>query len=77
MWERGSGETMACGSGACAVAVAANEAGLVPAATVVRFPGGALEVERLESGEVLLTGDVERVFEGSVDLDRLRGRVRT
>ena len=72
MWERGSGETMACGSGACAVAVAANEAGLVPAATVVRFPGGALEVERLESGEVLLTGDVERVFEGSVDLDRLR-----
>ncbi len=77
VWERGSGETMACGSGACAVAVAANEAGLVPAATVVRFPGGALEVERLESGEVLLTGDVERVFEGSVDLDRLRGRVRT
>ncbi len=77
VWERGSGETMACGSGACAVAVAANEAGLVSAATVVRFPGGALEVERLESGEVLLTGDVERVFEGSVDLDRLRGRVRT
>ena len=77
VWERGSGETMACGSGACAVAVAANEAGLVPATTVVRFPGGALEVERLESGEVLLTGDVERVFEGSVDLDRLRGRVRT
>ena len=77
VWERGSGETMACGSGACAVAVAANEAGLVSATTFVRFPGGALEVERLEGGEVLLTGDVERVFEGSVDLDRLRGRVRT
>ena len=77
VWERGSGETLACGSGACAVAVAANEAGLVPAATVVRFPGGALEIERQESGEVLLTGDVERVFEGSVDLDRLRGRVHT
>jgi diaminopimelate epimerase len=76
VWERGSGETMACGSGACAVAVAANEAGLVPTRTVVRFPGGALEVERLESGEVLLTGEVERVFEGVVDLDRLRGRVR-
>ena len=44
--------------------------------TVVRFPGGALEVERLESGEVLLTGEAERVFEGVVDLDRLRGRVR-
>ncbi len=76
VWERGSGETMACGSGACAVAVAANEAGLVPDRTVVRFPGGALEVERLESGEVLLTGEAERVFEGVVDLDRLRGRVR-
>ncbi|MGZ6544563.1 MAG: diaminopimelate epimerase [Actinomycetota bacterium] len=76
VWERGSGETMACGSGACAIAVAANEAGLVPNRTVVRFPGGALEVERLESGEVLLTGEAERVFEGVVDLDRLRGRVR-
>jgi diaminopimelate epimerase len=43
----------------------------------VRFPGGALEVERLESGEVLLTGEAARVFEGVVDLDRLRGRVRT
>ena len=76
VWERGSGETMACGSGACAVAVAANEAGLVPTRTVVLFPGGALEVERLESGEVLLTGEAERVFEGVVDLDRMRGRVR-
>jgi diaminopimelate epimerase len=76
VWERGSGETMACGSGACAVAVAANEAGLVPNRTVVRFPGGALEVERLQSGEVLLTGEAERVFEGVIDLDRLRGRVR-
>jgi diaminopimelate epimerase len=77
VWERGSGETMACGSGACAVAVAANEAGLVPRSTVVRFPGGSLEVERLESGEMLLTGDAERVFEGVVDLDHLRSRVRT
>lgn len=76
VWERGSGETMACGSGACAVAVSANEAGLVPNRTVVRFPGGSLEVERLESGEVLLTGETERVFDGVVDLDRLRGRVR-
>jgi diaminopimelate epimerase len=76
VWERGSGETMACGSGACAVAVAANEAGMVPTRTVVRFPGGALEVERLRSGEVLLTGEAERVFEGAVDLDRLRGHVR-
>lgn len=76
VWERGSGETMACGSGACAVAVAANEAGMVANQTVVRFPGGSLEVERLDSGEVLLTGEAERVFDGVVELDRLRSRVR-
>jgi diaminopimelate epimerase len=76
VWERGSGETMACGSGACAVAVAANEAGLVPRRTVVRFPGGPLDVERLESGEILLTGDAAHVFDGVVDLERLPGRVR-
>ncbi len=76
VWERGSGETLACGSGACAIAVAANEAGLVSTRTVVRFPGGALEVERLDSGEVLLTGETRRVFEGVVDLDRLRHRTR-
>lgn len=72
VWERGSGETMACGSGACAVAVAANEAGLVPRRTVVHFPGGPLEVERMDDGNVLLTGAAERVFEGVVDLDGLR-----
>ena len=72
VWERGSGETMACGSGACAVAVAANEAGLAPARTMVRFPGGDLEVERREDGEVLLTGPASRVFEGAVDTAALR-----
>jgi diaminopimelate epimerase len=72
VWERGAGETMACGSGACAVAVAANEAGLAPARTMVRFPGGDLEVERREDGEVLLTGAASRVFEGAVDPAALR-----
>jgi diaminopimelate epimerase len=74
VWERGSGETMACGSGACAIAVAANEAGLVPPRTIVRFPGGLVEVERRESGEVVLTGEATHVFDGFVDLDGLRGR---
>ena len=72
VWERGSGETMACGSGACAVAVAANEAGLAPARTMVRFPGGDLEVERREDGEVQLTGPASHVFEGAVDPAALR-----
>ena len=66
VWERGSGETMACGTGACAVLVAANEAGLVPTKAVVRFPGGPLTVERLEH-DVLLTGPAEKVYDGVAD----------
>ena len=65
VWERGSGETMACGTGACAALVAANEAGLVPARAGVRFPGGTLVVERTEV-EVLLTGPAECVFEATI-----------
>jgi diaminopimelate epimerase len=66
VWERGSGETMACGTGACAALVAANEAGLVPARAEVRFPGGTVLVERT-SEEVLLSGPAERVFEGTLE----------
>jgi len=66
VWERGSGETMACGTGACAALVAANEAGLVPARAEVRFPGGTLMVERTED-EVFLIGPAERVFEATLD----------
>jgi diaminopimelate epimerase len=67
VWERGSGETMACGSGACAVAAAAHEAGLAPSRTTIRFPGGDVEVERRDDGEVLLTGPAVHVFDGTVD----------
>ena len=74
VWERGSGETMACGSGACAIAVAANEAGLVGERVTVRFPGGDLEVHREPGGEVELTGDATHVFDGATDLDALIAR---
>jgi diaminopimelate epimerase len=67
VWERGSGETMACGTGACAVLVAANEAGRAPAQASVRFPGGTLDIERTSEGTVLLTGPAVRVFEGRLD----------
>jgi diaminopimelate epimerase len=76
VWERGVGETMACGTGACAALVAAGEAGLAGRRSMVRFPGGAVEVERREGDEdVLLTGPATRVFDGVVDLDRLHEAV--
>jgi len=71
VWERGVGETLACGTGACAVAVAANEAGLSPATVRVRFRGGSLTVERRDDGEVLLGGAVSHVFDATVDLEEL------
>jgi diaminopimelate epimerase len=71
VWERGVGETLACGTGACAVAVAAHEAGLAPSEVTVRFRGGPLHVERRDDGEVVLGGPVAHVFEGTVDLDEL------
>lgn len=73
VWERGVGETLACGTGACAAVVAANEAGLAGRRSIVRFPGGTVDVERRdEDDEVLLTGSATHVFDGAVDLDRLR-----
>ncbi len=74
VWERGSGETLSCGSGACAVSVAAQEMGVAPARTWVRFPGGRLDVERGADGSVSLSGPVDAVFEGTIDLDLGTGR---
>ena len=63
VWERGVGETMACGSGACAVMVAAHVQGLVEDAVDVRLPGGTLRIEWLGNGNVNLTGPAVKVFE--------------
>jgi diaminopimelate epimerase len=67
VWERGVGETLACGTGACAVAVAANEAGLTPPTVTVSFRGGSLHVERCEDGRVLLAGPVGHVYDAVAD----------
>jgi diaminopimelate epimerase len=71
VWERGVGETMACGTGACASLVAAHLAGLVPRRSQVHFPGGTLDLDWLEDGPVQMTGPAERVFEGTLDPERL------
>jgi diaminopimelate epimerase len=66
VWERGSGETLACGTGACAVAVAGNLQGLIEKKSVVSLIGGELKIEISESGEVFKTGPATTVFEGTI-----------
>ena len=70
VWERGSGETLACGTGACAVAVASILNGLTEAQVTVRLLGGDLKIEWSgEGGHVFMTGPARTVFEGEIDLD--------
>ena len=64
VWERGVGETLACGTGACAAAVAAQLLGYIDNKVDVKLPGGTLEAEWDRAGEVLLGGPVEIVFTG-------------
>lgn len=63
-WERGAGMTLACGTGACATAVAARRLGLTDGSVEVKVPGGALTIRWPRDGEVFMTGPAEVVFEG-------------
>lgn len=74
VWERGSGETMACGTGACASLVAASTIGLVGRKGTVRFPGGELDVEWAPDDHVYLAGPAVFVFEGEFDAAALGAR---
>jgi len=64
VWERGVGETLACGSGCCAAAVAAALKRLAGERVEVAQPGGRLIVEWPGSGDVYLSGPAEFVYEG-------------
>jgi len=64
VWERGAGLTLACGTGACATAVAARLRGLVDDVVDVELPGGTVRIEWDGAGEVYLSGPAETVFEG-------------
>jgi diaminopimelate epimerase len=63
-WERGAGATLACGTGACASAVAAFVTGRAGRETEVTLPGGRLYIEYNEGGRVFMTGPAAHVFDG-------------
>lgn len=72
VWERGSGETYACGTGACAVAVASILNGLTEDEVTVKLLGGDLKIfwDR-EKNRVYMTGTATKVFDGEIDLTQL------
>lgn len=68
VWERGSGETLACGTGCCAAVAACVLNGLTERSVTVHVLGGELQIEWDENtGEIFMTGPAETVFEGQVE----------
>ena len=69
VYERGSGETLACGTGACAAAVSGMQLGLLTSPVVVNTRGGQLTIAWDGEGKpVMMTGPAEIVFEGQIDI---------
>lgn len=68
VWERGAGETMACGTGAAASAVASALNGLTNRSVTVSLPGGDLVIDWAENNRVYMTGPAIEVFEGIVEI---------
>jgi diaminopimelate epimerase len=69
VWERGAGETMACGTGASAVCVASALLGLTRRKVTVHLPGGKLLIEwSQKDNHVYMTGPAVTVFEGTIEL---------
>lgn len=69
VWERGAGLTRACGTGACATAVAAIRRGLVSSPVTVTLPGGALRIEWSEGEPIVMSGPAAEAFRGEFEWD--------
>ena len=65
VWERGAGLTRACGTGACATAIAAMRRGLADRGVTVALPGGPLRIDWREDGEIVMTGAAAEAFRGT------------
>lgn len=72
VWERGTGLTLACGTGACATAIGAMRRGLVDRRVTVTLPGGSLVIGWGEDGRITMTGPATESFRGSFDLAQYR-----
>ena len=69
VWERGAGETLACGTGACAVVVAGILNGLLDQKVTVHLPGGDLLIEWQQGdNHVIMSGPAVLVFKGEIEL---------
>jgi diaminopimelate epimerase len=68
IWERGAGYTLASGTSASAVAAACMRAGLVDDRVTIHMPGGDLQIQRAESGNLVQSGPARRVYRARVDL---------
>ncbi|MDE2436895.1 MAG: diaminopimelate epimerase [Sphingomonadales bacterium] len=67
VWERGVGETRACGTGACATAIGAMRRGLTDRRVTVALTGGDLVIEWSDQGRIIMTGPAAESFRGSFD----------
>lgn len=71
VFERGVGETLACGTGACAAVVAGRLRGLLDAKVQVKLPGGLLDISWANNNSVIMTGPATTVFEGQIEWNKL------
>ncbi|MEM2454809.1 MAG: diaminopimelate epimerase [Candidatus Bathyarchaeia archaeon] len=70
VWERGVGETLACGTGACASVIAGRVLGLLNSECIVHLPGGELKIKYDEvNNKIFLSGPAEKVYEGVIELE--------